>query len=138
MLYKYIKKYNLSNKVFNLKFLTGIYHEPYSQKKMYMNFFVTRFLKNKFYKTFLRKNIYRFNLFVLKFVKFFYIKKYSHYRSSTMDTYSSNFLSVSSFSYVAMSYCSFLFVNSFISPIIKYSNNIITSLKLKKFNHFTK
>ena len=138
MLYKYIKKYNLSNKNFNLKFLTGIYHKKYFKKKMYMNFFITRFLKNRFYKTFLKRNWYRFNLFVLKFVKFFYIKKYDYYRSGLVDAYSSNFLKVSSFSYVAMSYCSFLFIDNFISPVIRYSNNLSTFLKLKKCNYFVK
>jgi hypothetical protein len=138
MLYKYIRKYNLSNKNFNLKFLTGIYHKKYFTKKMYMNFFITRFLKNRFYKTFLKRNWYRFNVFVLKFVKFFYLKKYNYYRGGLMDAYSSNILKVSAFSFVAMSYCSFLFLDNFISPVIRYSNNISTFLKLKKFNYFVK
>lgn len=138
MLYIYIKKYNFSLKVFNLKFLTGIYYKKYYTNKMFMNFFFVRFIKNRIYKTFLRRNKYRFNLFVLKFVKFFYIYKYTYFRSTLMDIYSCNFTKISSFAYISMSYCSFLFMNNLIVPLIRYSNSFLTNFRLKKINYFVK
>ena len=138
MFYIYIKKYNLSLKVFNLRFLPGIYYKRYYTKKMFMNFFLVRFLKNRIYKTFLRRNKYRFNLFVLKFVKFFYVKKYNFFRSGLMDLYSCNYIKRSAFAYVSMSFCSFLFVDHFLVPLIRYSNSFLSNTRLKKVNYFVK
>ena len=43
---------------------------------LFRNFFFVRFLKNRIFKTFLRRNKYRFGKFTINFVKFLYVLKY--------------------------------------------------------------
>ena len=137
MIYRYIRKNNMSNKTFKLKFLSGLYYDKYDYGKTRINFLMKRFNKNKIYKTFLKKNRYRFNKFILKFVKFYYIKKFSYFRGF-IDKFSSNFITVSSFAHISMSYCSFLFLNNILTPLFKYSNSFLNKYNLKKVNFLVK
>jgi hypothetical protein len=134
-IYNYIKKQNLMNKKFKLMFLTGFYYDKYNNKDLNIkNFFSQRFLQNKIFKTLLKRNYHRFSIFVLKFIKFFYIKKFNEIRGF-MNIYSQNLIYISSFFFLSISYCSFLFIKNIYNPLL---NNNIINKKYIKINPFIK
>jgi hypothetical protein len=124
------------NKKFKLIFLTGFYYDKYNNKDINIkNFLSQRFLQNKIFKTLLKRNYYRFSIFILKFIKFFYIKKFNKFRGF-MDIYSQNLLYISSFFFLSISYCSFLFIKNIYNPLLN-CNNIINKKNIK-INPFIK
>jgi hypothetical protein len=123
------------NKKFKLMFLTGFYYDKYNNKDLNIkNFFSQRFLQNKIFKTLLKRNYHRFSIFVLKFIKFFYIKKFNEIRGF-MNIYSQNLIYISSFFFLSISYCSFLFIKNIYNSIL---NNNIINKKYIKINPFIK
>jgi hypothetical protein len=124
------------NKKFKLIFLTGFYYDKYNNKDINVkNFFSQRFLQNKIFKTLLKRNYHRFSIFVLKFIKYYYIKKFNKLRGF-MNIYSQNLLYISSFFFLSISFCSFLFIKNIYNPLLN-SNNIINKKNIK-INPFIK
>jgi hypothetical protein len=92
-----------------------------------------RFFVNRFYKTHLRRNIYRANKFILKFLKFYFIKKYMNSRGF-FSLYSSNLMQVSSLAFISISYGSRLFKNDIYLPILNSGKNFLNIQKVIKKN----
>jgi len=131
---RFIKRKTFKNKLFRRRFLIGVYegtcHWDITNSKNYMK---SRFFVNRFYKTHLRRNILRFNKFILKFVKFFFVSKFMNCRAF-MGTYNSNLMIVSNLAFAAMSFGSRIFIKNLFSPILKYSNQFVNNIKLTKKN----
>lgn len=127
---KYIKRKVFTNKLFIRRFLTGFYEKTFfwdvSNSKNYMK---SRFYVNRFYKTHLRRNKLRFNKFILKFVKFYFMNKFMECRGF-ISSYNSNIMKTSSLSLVSMSLGSRLFTNILFKKMFSNNNNF----NLKKNN----
>lgn len=111
---KYIRKQSFKPKVFKLKFLTGYYNYLSKNWRGTNNYFYQRYLTSRIYKTYLRSNKTRFNKYILRFVKYYYLIKFLHFRGF-WSNYSLDLIHASSFSYVSMSYCSIFFKNLLLS-----------------------
>ena len=128
---KYIRKNSFKLKTFKLKFLTGYYNYLSKNWRGTNNYFYQRFLTSRIYKTYLRSTRYRFNKYILKFIKFYYLKKFIHYRGF-WSNYSLDLLNISNLSYITMSYCSDYFKNLLFKPIHNLSNSFNFSFNKKK------
>lgn len=134
----YVRKYNLSNKVFKLRFLVGSYlPRIWNDNFRNTNFLINRFRVNRFYKTFLRRSKFRNNKFILKFLKFFYISKYMNKRGF-LNSFSANFMKVSSFAQVSFSFAYRFYKKNIFSPMITYGNNFKSLYSIKKINFLYK
>ena len=145
------------NKKFKSMFLTGFYHNDYKEfkfnkininknkynkkdnkmfktfnkniKEKITNFLAQRFLKNKIFKTLLKRRHYRFNEFVLKFIKFFYVKSFNKVRGF-MNIFSSNCIKISYLNSLSLSYCSKLFIKNLFNPLL-ICNDYIYKINIK-------
>jgi hypothetical protein len=90
-----------------------------------------RFYVNRIYKTHLRKNIYRSNKFILKFLKFYFIRKFMGLRGF-VTRYTSNLMQVSSLAYISISYGSRQFLNDIYTPLLHTSKSFSNRHKLLK------
>ncbi len=120
---RFIKKKTFKNKLFKRRFLTGFYEATcYWDVTNSKNYMKSRFYVNRFYKTHLKRNKWRFNKFILKFVKLYFIKKFMEYRGFILKS-SLNIMNRSSLYYISSSLGSKLFTDVLYNKILKKNNN---------------
>ncbi len=127
----FLKKNLFKHKVLKLKFLTGFYNFLSKNWRGTNNYFYQRFLTGRIYKTFLRKNKWRFNKFVLHFIKFYYLKQFNLFRG-WFSNYSLNLIKNSSIFYVSTILNSNFFKDDNFGNLKVYNNYYDINLK-KKF-----
>jgi small subunit ribosomal protein S2 len=129
---RFIKRNTLKEKLFRKRFLIGVYEEvrfwDITDSRNYMK---ARFYVNRIYKTHLRRNRLRFNKFILKFLKFHFIRKYMNCRGF-LSLYSSNLMRVSGLAYISISYGSRLFITDLFTPLLEFGNHVTSTIKILK------
>jgi ribosomal protein S2 len=133
--YFYIRKKNLSNKIFQTRHSRGFYLKKVWRRdnKDNTNFIKNRYRLNRFYKTFLRHRKFRRNKFVLRFLKLYYFNKYLN-NLGFIKFYNSIFIHLSSFFHISNTVYSHKYKKSF----FKNLNNNNYFNKINKFIKYGK
>jgi small subunit ribosomal protein S2 len=132
--YGYVKKRNMSESIFRLRHLRGVYLPRVKKRDnfYFTNFILNRFNVNRFYKTFLRRRRFRRNKYVYRYLKFHYLNKYIK-KIGLLKYYKAIFVKISSFAHVSFTVCSNYYKNKFFSA---YLVNMVygNKTKIKEYN----